>query len=123
MTSRLEFQTIEVQKGNKESYIVTVLNGGGAVNLVGYTIKMQIRQKNDDTVVIADSTVDSGMAIADGSAGSVYASGLVGCTITAAVSLKLPDLAYGEVQAVSGGGLAPVTLAKFLLVAYPSIFR
>jgi len=122
MTTRLEFQTVEIQKGNKETFLVTVLSNAVAVNLTGCTIKLQIRQKDQNTL-LADSSIDSGMAISDGSAGSVYASGIVGCTIPAAISIKLPDVAYGEVQAVSGGSLSPVTLAKLLIVAYDSILR
>lgn len=122
-SSRFEYQIVELEKGNKETFVITVVNNGVAVNLTGYTIKLMLRPEPGSYVILADSTIDAGMSISDAANGSVYASGLVGCIISSAVSQALPDICYGEIQAISGGNLSPITLAKIKVIAYDSIVR
>lgn len=123
MATRFDFQNVQIQRGNKETFTVTVNNNGAVQSLAGYSIKMMIRPRPESYIILADSTIDAGMTIADGSNGSVYSSGIVGCVISAAISQSLPNISYAEVQAVSGGTLAPITLAVVKLICSEEVLR
>lgn len=94
---------------------------GGVWDLTGHTITAVARTHPDHPEKLFDTATTTGMAIATGKNGSVYASGIVVLLLTPAISNILPDICYYDIQSSVGGVIT--TLASGLIVTSKDIAR
>jgi len=121
MTTNFQETNLSQYAGDRALHTFTLTSGGSAYNLTGYTITAQARLSINDGDKIFDTAVTSGMAIADGSNGSVFSTGTIVLLIPAAVTIKMPEECRYQLQAVSGSIV--VTLAHGIIFTYSEIVR
>jgi hypothetical protein len=90
---------------------------GAAVNLTGYTARMQIRERVDSATALVSLTQASGIALG-GSAGTIT------LTITSALTDALPNMKKGvyDLELVSSGGIV-TRLIQGEVVVSPQVTR
>ena len=90
---------------------------GAAVNLTGYTARMQIRERVDSATALVSLTQASGIALG-GSDGTIT------LTITSALTDALPNMKKGvyDLELVSSGGIV-TRLIQGEVVVSPQVTR
>lgn len=121
MTTNFQETNLSQYAGDRALHTFTLTSGGAAYNLTGYTITAQARMLPDDGDKVFDTASTSGMAIADATNGSVFSTGTVVLLIPAAVTIRMPERCFYQLQAVSGSIV--VTLAHGLIFTYGEITR
>jgi hypothetical protein len=122
MTNQFQETNLKQFRGDTGIHSFTFTTSAGAVkDLTGHTITAVARTHPDHAEKLFDTASTTGMAIATGTNGSVYASGIVVLLITPAISNILPDICYYDIQSSVGGVIT--TLASGLIVTSKDIAR
>jgi len=92
-------------------------SAGAAINLTGYTARMQIRERVESATALVSLTSSSGITLG-GAAGTVV------ITITAALTDALPNMKKGvyDLELVSAGGIVTRLLQGEVVVS-PQVTR
>lgn len=90
---------------------------GAAINLTGYTARMQIRERVESSTALVSLTNSSGITLG-GAAGTVV------ITVTAALTDALPNMKKGvyDLELVSAGGIVTRLLQGEVVVS-PQVTR
>lgn len=88
---------LTIEQGATFQHTLTLSNGGTAINLTGYDVRMQIRERVSASTTIADLTIGAGISV-------VAASGQITLTISAADTAEMIfDTAYYDLEIESAG--------------------
>lgn len=123
MTTNFQEANLSQYAGDRAVHTLSILTSSGAAyNLTGYTLTAQARMVPDDGDKVFDTASTSGMAIADATNGSVFSTGTVVLVIPAAITIRMPERCYYQLQGVASGSIV-VTLAHGLIFTYGEITR
>lgn len=122
MTTQFQETNLSQYRGDTGIHTFTVQDSSGAaINLTGYTVTAVARTHPDHEEKLFDTASTTGMAIATGTNGSVFATGTVVLLITPAVSNILPEICYYELQGVVGSVIK--TFASGLIFTSKEVAR
>lgn len=117
-TTKFEETNLAVYRGDTETYTFQCYDDDALTvqsNLTGYTISAQCRLHPDENNTYFDTGATAGMAIANGTNGSVFATGTVVLLITAAITNVLPDVTYYDIRAMSGSVVRRIASGKLIV--------
>jgi hypothetical protein len=110
---------LEIKQGATLSLVATWRDSAGtAINLGGYTARLNVRETYSSTIVVLTLTTENGGITLGGAAGTIT----LAATATVTAALTAPFRGVYDLELVSGGGVV-TRLLEGLVIITPEVTR